>query len=1183
MADTTTTPPAPRQRRGWLRLIAWIFGILVLLIIIAYFVGTSSAFLKAVILPKVGAALNAQVTVSDAAIHPFSEVVLSNLKVQTTGTEPLVSAPEVRARYSLMDIIKGNIHVDEVTLTSPTVSLIQNPDGTSNLDPILKAMQQQPAKPKTEAKPSKPAQIDIRKVAVTDATIRQVKLYAGNHKDTAELSHVNLTVTDLKNGQTGKLALSSDIAVDNNPPPPATNGMLNATLKGNFTFGLGPDLNPGSVQGNIRLEVARAGGALAQIAALAANLDCDVTPTEVRQVALRFQKGDLPLGLIRVAGPFDLQKTEGKLTIEVAQIDKNLLNLAGADSGLDFGPTTINSTNQIQLAKSGSAISATGQFNLTQLQLTRTNQTTPPLDLKANYDVSVDRAAHSTVLRTFTINGTQKGKSILTAELTSPMTISAAGANGGPLSLAVTHLDLADWKPFLGQVAPAGDVNLKLQLLSEQGGTNLTFDLSSEIDNLTAGSGSNQITQATVTLALHGKASQMTQFSFPDYKFELARAGQSLLSASGSGTYDKTTSAADVQLNGQLMLAKLLQAFPQPNMNVASGTAGLKVHVLQKSTGTGAAAATQEVTGNLTLAELTGKIGNNNFQSFGTTADLDVGMTPQTVTIRKCSARINQGSNSGGSFDVSGTYGLSNKVAQLTAKLADFNQNGLRPFLEPSLGDKKLVSVALNANASVHYDPAAASDMKADLQITNLVVSDPKGQFPATPLETKMQVDASLNKQVADIRQFQLALTPTARATNQIQLTGRVDMTQTNAIQGNLKLAADSLDFTSYYDLFAGQKATTTTQPTAPAATKPAAPATTAGPEQELGTNQLPLRNFVAEANLGRVYLHEVEIRDFQTTTKIDGGHVVVNPFKLALNGAPVTTTVDLDMGVPGYKYALAFNAQAIPLAPLVNTFQPDRKGQIGGTLSAQTQINGIGTTGANLQKNLGGQFDVSSTNLNLSVINIRSPLLRTLINVVATIPDLVKNPEGAVGSLLGTLAGGNKTGGLSGELEKSPVEQIAVRGNIGSGQVQLQKAMVQSSAFEADASGTITLAPVLTNSPIQIPVSVSLSRSIAERVNLVPANSPTNSAYVKLPDFLTMRGTIGQPKSDINKVALAGTVFRGLSGIIPNTGKGGNLMQGLGGLLGGGTPSTPNTNAPPATNQSPVNNLLNQFFKPKK
>ena len=139
MTDTTVGTPAPRKRRRWLRAIGWVVGILVILLVVVYFVATSSAFLKGVILPQVSKAMNAQVTVSDASISPFSQVVLHNLKVQTTGAEPLVSVAEVRLRYSLMDIIRGNIHVDEVTLSSPTVTLIQNPDGSSNLDPILKA------------------------------------------------------------------------------------------------------------------------------------------------------------------------------------------------------------------------------------------------------------------------------------------------------------------------------------------------------------------------------------------------------------------------------------------------------------------------------------------------------------------------------------------------------------------------------------------------------------------------------------------------------------------------------------------------------------------------------------------------------------------------------------------------------------------------------------------------------------------------------------------------------------------------------------------------------------------------------------------------------------------------------------------------------------------------------------
>ena len=150
-----------------------------------------------------------------------------------------------------------------------------------------------------------------------------------------------------------------------------------------------------------------------------------------------------------------------------------------------------------------------------------------------------------------------------------------------------------------------------------------------------------------------------------------------------------------------------------------------------------------------------------------------------------------------------------------------------------------------------------------------------------------------------------------------------------------------------------------------------------------------------------------MDIADFQTTVKIDGGHVVVNPFKLTLNGAPVNSTMDLDLGVPGWKYDMSFGAQAIPLTPLVDSFQPERKGQIGGTLTANGKVSGAGITGASLQKNLAAQFDMNMTNLNLNVINIKSALLKGVVNVVAGIPELLSNPASGISSFLGNVTGG--------------------------------------------------------------------------------------------------------------------------------------------------------------------------------
>ena len=168
---------------------------------------------------------------------------------------------------------------------------------------------------------------------------------------------------------------------------------LQAKLGGNFTLALAADLKPASIKGSTRLDVTKAEGALADVAAFGSELNVEVTPTDIKEVALRFQKGNAHLGELRVSGPFDMEKLEGRLSIVLAGIDKQLLNLAGAKNGMDFGGTTISSTNEVELAKGGSVITASGQLDVSNFQLTRTNQTTPRLDLRKEYDVTVDRGA----------------------------------------------------------------------------------------------------------------------------------------------------------------------------------------------------------------------------------------------------------------------------------------------------------------------------------------------------------------------------------------------------------------------------------------------------------------------------------------------------------------------------------------------------------------------------------------------------------------------------------------------------------------------------------------------------------------------------------------------------------------------------------------------------------------------
>ena len=184
---------------------------------------------------------------------------------------------------------------------------------------------------------------------------------------------------------------------------------------------------------------------------------------------------------------------------------------------------------------------------------------------------------------------------------------SAGDVGDSALDLDVTNLNLADWRPFLGNTVSAGDVNLQLKLSSQQGGKQLGFDLNSQISDLAARIGSNQTFQATVNLQAQGEAADFKQFKperlpAADHPAKPAAAHRVGFRHLQSGRRECGRAGRAGGFAGR----DWATAFPQPDTKISSGTLKLNGRVTQKQN-------TQTVTGQLTLADLTGQLGKNSF------------------------------------------------------------------------------------------------------------------------------------------------------------------------------------------------------------------------------------------------------------------------------------------------------------------------------------------------------------------------------------------------------------------------------------------------------------------------------------------------------------------------------------------------------------------------------------------
>ena len=335
----------------------------------------------------------------------------------------------------------------------------------------------------------------------------------------------------------------------------------------------------------------------------------------------------------------------------------------------------------------------------------------------------------------------------------------------------------------------------------------------------------------------------------------------------------------------------------------------------------------------------------------------------------------------------------------------------------------------------------------------------------------------------------------------------------------------------------------------------------------------LPIEQVVAEINIGQFYLREVEIKDWRGTAKIEGSRVLVNQFQLAMNGAPVKFEADLNLGVKGYVYDVSGSMDGVPLEPLANSFVLEKKGgftkgDYKGTILANAKIKGAGTTGVSLKKSLAGFASFAFTNANLQIVDRKYKNILTPISLYLQVP----------------------------EISQSPISWVDARVNFGEGNITLSNFVAVSESYRASVRGAIPIADVLTNSPLnKIPVGFELRKALAERgakLGLASGAVSADGQYINLPPLIRLEGTLGDPKSEIDKKGLATLAIQAAAGNIG--GDAGKILKGVGGFLSGNpAPAATATNQPAATNNAAaapatnsiapvINNVLDLFNKKK-
>ncbi len=754
-----------------------VLGGLVILLVIGYFIGTSGWFVKSAVLPRVGKAFNANIKADDISISPFSQVVVKNLSLTTLDNKPIVTVGSFTTRYSLINILRGNIDIKEITIGSPVINLELYEDGTSNIQKLMEASLQKEAPQKETAAPSAPIKLNLDNFSIDNATINFTqKSKTGSMS--AVINNLNLKVSGVKNGGTSAITFST---LWNLIIASATNkNELAGNSKANLELAFNPELFPQSGKGGAELNINKATGEFKDANNISAVLNIDAGLGEIKNLSLRFLQGGENLGVANVLGTFDLNKKEADIKLNIEKIAGSVLTLVGAQYGMAINSDGLNSSLAVKVSKQGQLINANGKLNCDKLIISKAGLRTPAIDIKCQLDAQADLSNSNATVRAFEIGVNQSGKQVVSLNLSRELNFNwgrpEAEIGESVVNFNVSSLNLADWRSVIGPNIGSGIVNSKSVATVKNAGKSISFDLGADISNLNAQFASNVLQNGRIEIASSGNLDNFNKLRLAKANLDVGFNLKSAVKFSLSGDANIDNMSGNFDVSTELDLGQLIKFAPElPYIKIYSGVLNYNGKISQQFQQKATNVPIRTVSGVASLNGFSALIMSNNIPDCSFQSDLNIVQTGDNVAINQATVKINRANKSAGELTAKGTVDLKNMGGDLTLTVNDLNQEILKPLASQYLAgrDLKTISIDVALSASKSKD----SKLSGTAKIKNLLVDDPQGIIPAKPIDVSSDINISLSeKGIADIKRLNVAFNQEGKVVGALDCAGTYNL-----------------------------------------------------------------------------------------------------------------------------------------------------------------------------------------------------------------------------------------------------------------------------------------------------------------------------------------------------------------------------------------------------------------------
>jgi len=484
--------PARRKRR-FLRIGIATAGAIVGLTVVAWFVATRPAFIRAVVLRPAARALGTEIVADGIRFNLFTYIRFDGLRCGPAG-EPLFTAKRLRLEYRILPLLHHRLQIEQVLLDSPSIRLVRTADGRLVVPGVKRPHKESAPSPKrtarNRAEGSGAGDTDRRGMIVTLGRVRVdhgtfVLVPDRGGAPIVRISDIQFAASNIRLNEPGRFeatwkgtvsVASGDVMIER------------ATAEGQASGSTAADVLPEKIDAtaSVRIERGRVQTETLSGAAVQCTVRLDrngAAPTwridTARLDATRGERrlaGIIATGVLGMHAPISIG-----ITADIP--DRVFLNLATAPAGVLFEDGALAYSGSIEFAPATRLVRSRGDLQLRHFRIAYGKFRFPHkvlVDATFSHDVTADLSMQRAKIAALTAQIQQEGRTVLQLRLQEPASVQWGAATRTEVASpeARIQFDLADFD--ISQLA--GLVPPTLPVVPEKGTASVVLTVVLEND-----------------------------------------------------------------------------------------------------------------------------------------------------------------------------------------------------------------------------------------------------------------------------------------------------------------------------------------------------------------------------------------------------------------------------------------------------------------------------------------------------------------------------------------------------------------------------------------------------------------------------------------------------------------------------------------------------------------------------